>query len=46
MMSKEKQAPDPYTENGQGFIGEGRGAPQAPINSPKKEPAESEEKKK
>jgi hypothetical protein len=41
-MNKEK-APPPYSDDGQGFVGEGRGAPEAPINP--KEPEQKDEKK-
>ncbi len=32
-MSKEKEAPAPYSSDGKGFVGEGRGAPEAQINT-------------
>ena len=39
-MTKEKLgAPRPYSDDGQGFVGEGRGAPEVPIN-----PKESDQK--
>lgn len=43
-MTKEKpNAPLPYSEDGQGFVGEGRGAPEAPLKQ--KETEQKDEKK-
>ena len=45
-MNKKESAPWPYNNDGQAFIGEGRGAPEAKIKPKRKESTKKEPEKK
>ncbi len=37
MKNKKEDTPPPYDKNGKGIVGEGRGAPEAPIKDDEKD---------